>query len=201
MFLPSALRVELWVRCDDDIWSHLGSTRSRHSLQRHLLILSVETVPVHLEILHWSLRSLRFVPATEGILGNRSLFLTILLYHLLLGMWIHLLFVISRLLVRWFFEDKFLMRATFPNLPNPQSEYLVSKFPPRPAHSQERSQVRLVYQIDEIMIDLVLKSGDIQPLLQKELLILLNVLQTVFHMEFSRLPGGLGHFADRYSIP
>ena len=56
-----------------------------------------------------------------GVLGIRSLFLIILLYHLLLGIWIHLLFVISILLSRWFFEDEFLMRPTFPIIPNPQS--------------------------------------------------------------------------------
>ena len=37
--------------CDDDRTSHLESTRSR----RHLLILSVETLPVHLEVLNWNL--------------------------------------------------------------------------------------------------------------------------------------------------
>ena len=46
MFLPSALGVE--VHCDDDN----ESTRSRPGLQRHLLILSVETLPVRHEVLH-----------------------------------------------------------------------------------------------------------------------------------------------------
>ena len=49
MVLPSAHRVELEVHCGDD--SHLESTRSRHGLQRHLLILSVETLQVR-EVLH-----------------------------------------------------------------------------------------------------------------------------------------------------
>ena len=47
------------------------------------------------------------------VLGIRSLFLTIFLYHLLLGIWIRHLFVLSILLSRWLFEDKFLMRPTF----------------------------------------------------------------------------------------
>ena len=50
-------------------------------------------------------------------------------------------------------------------------------------------------------IVLVLKSGDIQPLLQKKLLALRMVLQLVFHKEFSLLPSGLGHFAGSNSIP
>ena len=64
----------------------------RCGLQRHLLILSVETLPVRLEVLHWDLRSSRFVPAVEWVLGIRSLLLTIFLYHLLLGISTHLLF-------------------------------------------------------------------------------------------------------------
>ena len=52
MCLPSAHGVELEVHCDDDKGSHLESTRSRCELQRPLLILLVETLPVHLEVLH-----------------------------------------------------------------------------------------------------------------------------------------------------
>ena len=85
MFLTSAHRVELEVHCDDDRWSHLESTRSRHGRQRHLLIVSVEAFPVRLEVLHWNLHSLRFVPALEWVLGIRCLFLTILLCLLQLG--------------------------------------------------------------------------------------------------------------------
>ena len=51
MFLPSARRVVLEVHCDDDKRSHLELTRSRHGLQRHLWIPSVETLPVHHEVL------------------------------------------------------------------------------------------------------------------------------------------------------
>ena len=43
MFLPSARGVELEVHCDDDRASHLGSTQSRYGLQRHLLVLSVDS--------------------------------------------------------------------------------------------------------------------------------------------------------------
>ena len=67
-------------------------------------------------------------PAFEWILGVRCLFLTILLYLLRLGIWIHHLFMSSTLLSRWFFEDKFLKHPTFPNLPNLISECLLSKF-------------------------------------------------------------------------
>ena len=51
MFFLSAHRVELEVHCDDDKRSHLGSTQSLFGLQRHLLILPVETLPVRLEVL------------------------------------------------------------------------------------------------------------------------------------------------------
>ena len=74
-----------WTR---DRWNHLGSTRSRQGLQRHLLILSIETPPVHLEVLHRDLRSLQVVPVLEWILGILGLLLTILLFHLLLGIWL-----------------------------------------------------------------------------------------------------------------
>ena len=52
MFLPSAHGVELEVHCDDDEGSQLESTRSRHGLQRHLVFLSVEALPIRLEVLH-----------------------------------------------------------------------------------------------------------------------------------------------------
>ena len=126
--------------------------------------------------------------ASEWVLGIRALFLTILLNNLLLGIWIHLSFVIQILLSHWFFEDKFLMRPTFPpNLLNPLSEYLLSKFHPRSAESPERCQVILSCRIDEFLINLSVKSNDIQPLLQKVLLVLWLVLQIIFHKEFSFL--------------
>ena len=56
-------------------------------------------------------------------------------------------------------------------------------------------------QIDEFLLDLSVKSDDIQPLLQKVLLTLSVVLQIVYHKEFSLLPGVLGRFADNNSIP
>ena len=55
--------------------------------------------------------------------------------------------------------------------------------------------------MDEVLIDLSLKSDDIQPLLQKVLLALWMILQIVFHTEFSHQPGSLGRLADRNSIP
>ena len=62
------------------------------AFQRHLLCLLVETLPIRLEVLHSDFHSSRSVPALEWVLGIRSLFLTVLLYHPLLGIWIHLLF-------------------------------------------------------------------------------------------------------------
>ena len=192
MFLPSALKTELEVHCDDDRWNHLGSTTSRHGLQRHLSILLVEILPFHLEVLHWNLRSLRvvrafvwvLVPSASGNM-NSSLF-----------------FVLSIPLSRWFSEEiNFWCVQLFPDLPNLIPEYLISRFSPRSAHSQKRYLVLLSCQIDKVLINLALKSDDDQPLLQKEVLVLCIVLQIAFHTEFSRLPGGLGHFADGNSIP
>ena len=57
------------------------------------------------------------------------------------------------------------MRPTFPNLPSPQSPFQI----PPAINSYPRK-----IQIDEVLIDLALKSDDIQPLLQKELLALWN---------------------------
>ena len=50
---------------DDDEWSHLPLTKCLFGLQRHLLVLSVETSPSFLEDLPWVLRSLRVVPESS----------------------------------------------------------------------------------------------------------------------------------------
>ena len=60
--------------------------------------------------------------------------------------------------------------------------------------------VVLSCQIDEFPTDLSVKTDDGQPLLQEVLLALSMVLQIVFHTAFSRLPGGLGHYADSNGI-
>ena len=69
------------------------------------------------------------------------------------------------LLSRRFFGDKFLMHPTFPNLPDLLSEYILFKSLPRPAQTQKRLRVKLSCQIDEFLLDLSVKSDDIQPLL------------------------------------
>ena len=53
--------------CDEDRWSHLESTRSRHRIQRHLLILSVEALPVRLTEIF---APYSFVPALEWVLAE-----------------------------------------------------------------------------------------------------------------------------------
>ena len=183
MFLLSAHWVELEVHCDGDSWNHLASTRSRHGLQRHLQVLSVETLPIRIEILHWNLPSIRHCLALECVLGSLTLFLTIFLYHLLQGIWILLPFLISMLLSHWFFEDKFLMHPTFPSLPDLLSEYLLSKFPPRWMHTQERFLVKLSCQIDEVLTVPSQKSDDTPPSTQNELPAHKMVLQNAFHYE------------------
>ena len=93
------------------------------------------------------------------------------------------------------------MHPIFPILPSLLSRYILANFSPRSAHSPERFQVILSCQIHKFSIDLLVKTDDIQPLLQKVLLALCMVLQIVFRVAFSHLPGGLGHFADCNSIP
>ena len=122
--------VDIEVPCDDDRWSHLGSTKNRHGLQRHLLVLRVETLPIRLKVPRRNLHSLRSVPDLEWVRGIRSLSLTTLLYHLLLGIYNILSFVASILLSRWFFEDKILMLPTFSKFS--RSAIRISPFPNSP---------------------------------------------------------------------
>ena len=108
-------------------------TLSRHGLQRHLWILSVETLPIHHELLCWNLRSLRLVPALEWVLGIRSLFLTILLFHLRMGktnspsFW--LINTSFALILRGYTSDVFNF-----SLADLLSECLLSQFPPHCLH-------------------------------------------------------------------
>ena len=82
-----------------------------------------------------------------------------------------------------------------------QPKCLLSKFLPRSTRIQERYQVMLSCQIDEVLINLALKSDDIQLVRQTESLGLKMVLQiTVLHVIY-HLPGGLGHFAENKCIP
>ena len=145
--------------------------------------------PDSLDVLHWDLHSLRSVPALEWVLGIRSLSLTVLLYHLLLGKWINPLLVLS-ILQRWFFEDKYLMHPIFSNLQIcNQNIPFPNSFRDHSYPRQERKQIILSCQKDEMLIDLALKSDDIQPLHQR------------LSYRVSRLPGSLGHLADGNSIP
>ena len=143
----------------------------------------LDSLPVRREVLHWENRSLRSVPALEWVPGICSLFLTILQYRRHMGIWIHLLFGWSILLLRWFFWDKFLMHPYLPILQCLLSEYLLSKFSPRSMHIPKIFLERLSYQIDEVLLGLVLKSDGTRALLQTELLDLWMVLGIVFHRQ------------------
>ena len=59
------------------------------------------------------------------------------------------------------------MHPTFPNLVDLLPEYLLSRFLPRPALSQERCLVIFSCQIDEFLLGLSVNSDVIQPLLQR----------------------------------
>ena len=172
MFLPSGHRVVLVVQCDDDGWSHLGSTPNRPGLQRHLWVLPVEALPIRLEFLHWDFHSIQVDPAFECVLGICSLFLTVLLFHLRMGKLIHYLSGWPILPLLWFFA--------FPNsLRN---------------HILERFRVVLSCLIDEFWS--FGEDGWYSTIAPKVLALSL-VLQIVFHTVISRLPGGLEHFEDK----
>ena len=108
-------------------------------------------------------------PPKEWVLGIRCLFLMMLLNHLPQEIKNLSLCALLGLLFHSVFWDKFLMRLTFQICFHNISFPIL---PPRLVHSQERHQVILSCQIDEFLIDLSLKSGDIQPFLLKELLTL-----------------------------
>ena len=106
-----------------------------------VMCVTVETRPILLEDHLCALRLSRVDPVFRWIFGKPNLLQTIRLFHLRSGMWsfhpfsvcwlplhwILLPFVISILLSHWFSDDRFLMRPSFPILPDPQSEYLLSR--------------------------------------------------------------------------
>ena len=60
--------------------------------------------------------------------------------------------------------------------------------PPAIAAYPRKNLVELSCQIDEVVLNLWLKSDNIRPLLQTELLVLCMILRIAFHKEFSCLP-------------
>ena len=87
----------------------------------------------------------------------------------------------------------FLTRPCFPIPQCLQPKCLLSKILPRSTRIQERYQVTLSCQTDEVLINLALKSDEIQPLRQTESLGLKNGSSN------HHSPGvfaGLGHFAE-----
>ena len=93
----------------------------------------------------------------------------------------NLSFIQSIVVLKWILNPI----RTLPNLPHLLSEYLLFKFFPREAQKQERCLIVLSFQTDEFLINLSLKSNDIQSLLQKILLTFCKIQQIVFHTEFS----------------
>ena len=186
----------------------LEKTRSFLELPRYLLFLQVETLPYRREILRCDSLALRWIPASEWVFGIRSLFLFILLNHLPQEKQILYLMVLSGLLSHSVFWDIFL---TYPNflvlhignlnifLPN-------SRMSPFQIHSAIKAYPvttpgNTFFPNWWILTLSLVKMDDIQPLLLKVLPALWMILQVVFHMAFSRLPTGLGHFTDSKSIP
>ena len=105
------------------------------------------------------------------------------------------------LILFWFFEGKFLMRAGSSNLRCLQWKNLFPKIPSRAMHTQETFLVSLSSHIDEFWNDHMLMWDETQPLFKMELWVLKMVLRIVFQREFSHLPEGLGQFKDSNSIP
>ena len=75
------------------------------------------------------------------------------------------------------------------------------QIPQRLGHVRRIFPVALSYQIGGALTCLLKKSDNIQPLHQKVSLHPWMVLRIAFRKEFSRRPGGLGHFADSNNIP
>ena len=78
------------------------------------------------------------------------------------------------------------MHPCFPIPEYLQSEYLLSKFFPRSMHIPQIFLVKLSYQIDVVSFGLLLKSDDIQPLLQMVLCVAfsdgsINFRRPLFH--------------------
>ena len=115
----------------------LRRSKNPYWFLRHLLLLQVETLPYHHDILRWGSLSLRWIPVSEWVLGIRSLFLLILLSHLPQEISILHLVGLSELISHSVFWDMFLMHLTFPILQSQQSEYILPKFSSRTKHVLE----------------------------------------------------------------
>ena len=92
------------------------------------------------------------------------------------------------------------MRPSFPNLPHPQSEYLLSRLSHFSKRIQGISEVYFVTKLVELRLVSCSNRVIFQQMLQEELLVLQMVLRVACQREFSHLPGGLGRFADSNSI-
>ena len=178
----------------------LLQTQSLHGLQRHLIVLSVEALPIRLEFFYWDLHSLRSVPALQWVSGFvvcpwpfcyticywQSKFFSLL--------WDQYFFCIDTSRIDlWCVHFLQVFQISDQNMSFP-------KFSPRSMHVQEILPVRLSCQIGQVWIDLLFKSGNIRPLLRTEWWVLCKVLRIVLHREFSHPPRGPGCFADRISI-
>ena len=106
--------------------------------------------------------SLQVDPASEWVLGIRSLFLTILLFQLRMGKPNSPSF--------WLISTSFALISSQGKYSMQLSEYLLSKFTPQSARILDRFQVVLSCQIDKFSSDLSVKTDDIQPLLQKRII-------------------------------
>ena len=94
----------------------------------------------------------------------------------------------------WRFHVFQFFKVCYQNISFPHS-------PLRSMHVPGIFPVRLPCQIDDVLLDLLLNSDSFRPLPETEWSVISMILRIVFHKECFRLPRGLGHFADRNSIP
>ena len=111
-------------------------------------------------------------------------------------------FVWSTVLLRWFFEDKYLMHPIFPNLLSLLSKNLFSKFHPQSAHSPERFLATFSCQIWWTCAWSFGEDGWYSTIVSKEYYWLFECFSiSSFVCRFPICQRSLGHFADSNSIP
>ena len=187
--------IELSVQSDDGKKSPLEWTRSLPDFPRQLLFIQTETLPCRLEILRRESVSLRCVPVSEWFLGIRSLFLITLLNHLPQEIQLLRLCGLLGLLLHSVFWNKFSDASNFSN--SSISTTRLSPFQIPPAIKAYPGKIpgntffpnwwipALSLGIWEIFHQCTKWNNQ---------LVLWKIPQIFVHTEFSRLPGGLGHF-------
>ena len=140
----------------DEITFHRPKV-SKHKLHRHLLVLPVETLPIHLEVLYWNRRSLHNVSRLRVVFRDLLSPPDNFAVPSATGKSEFISFVWNQFIIRVDSSGLYIWcLQTFFNL---LSENVLSKVSPRPAQSLERFLLTLSCQIGRVLITLVLESG------------------------------------------